>query len=97
LGYVEGQNIAIEYRWSDQTQRLLALAVELTGLKLDVIVMGDTTTTLIAEQATKDIPIVVAVFTEDPGGAGLVNSLRCPGGNITGLTIFSAEMSEANA
>jgi putative ABC transport system substrate-binding protein len=87
LGYVEGQNIAIEYRWSDQAQRLPALAIELTGLKMDVIVTGDTTTTLIAKQATRDIPIVVAVFTQDPG------ELRRPGGNVTGLGIFSAEMS----
>jgi putative tryptophan/tyrosine transport system substrate-binding protein len=57
LGYVEGQNMAIEYRWSDQTQRLPALAAELTGLKVDVIVTADTTATLVAKQATKDIPI----------------------------------------
>jgi putative tryptophan/tyrosine transport system substrate-binding protein len=93
LGYVEGQNIAFEYRWSDQAQRLPALAVELTGLKVDVIVAGNTNTMLIAQQATKDIPIVVAVFTDDQGAAALVNSFRHPGGNITGISVFAPEMS----
>jgi putative tryptophan/tyrosine transport system substrate-binding protein len=93
LGYVEGENIAIEYRWSDQAQHLPALAVELTGLKMDIIVTGDTTTTLVAKQTTKDIPIVAAVFTEDPVAAGLVDSLGHPGGNLTGISILAPEMS----
>jgi putative tryptophan/tyrosine transport system substrate-binding protein len=74
LGYVEGRNIAFEYRWSDQTQRLPALAAELTGLRVDVIVAGDTTTTSAVKQATKDIPIVAAVFVDDPVASGLVIS-----------------------
>jgi putative tryptophan/tyrosine transport system substrate-binding protein len=72
LGYVEGQNIAFEYRWSDQAQRLPALAAELTGSKVDVIVTADTTAALVAKQATKDIPIVAATLTEDPVATGLV-------------------------
>jgi putative tryptophan/tyrosine transport system substrate-binding protein len=55
VGYVEGQNITSEYRWSDQARPLLALAAELTSLKIDVIVTADATATLVAEQATKDI------------------------------------------
>ena len=66
LGYVEGQNITFEYRWSDQTQRLPALAAELTNLKMDVIVTADATSTLVAKQATKAIPVVAAAFSEDP-------------------------------
>ena len=92
LGYVEGQNIAIEYRWSEQTERLPALALELSSLKMDVIVAGDTNTTLVARQATKDIPIVAAVFTDDPVAAGLVDNLRRPRGNVTGMSVFAPEM-----
>jgi putative ABC transport system substrate-binding protein len=93
LGYVEGRNIAFEYRWSDQAQRLPALAAELTGLRVDVIVAGDTTTTSAVKQATKDIPIVAAVFVDDPVASGLVNSLSQPGGNLTGTYLFAPEMS----
>src|SRR5215471_1085720 len=93
FGYVEGQNIVFEYRWSDQMQRLPAFAAELRDLKMDVIVTADATATLVAKQATKDIPIVAAVFTEDPVAAGLVESLRRPGGNVTGISILAPEMS----
>jgi putative ABC transport system substrate-binding protein len=93
FGYVEGQNIVFEYRWSDQAQRLPALAAELTDLKMDAIVTADATATLVVKQATKDIPIVAAVFTEDPVAAGLVESLRRPGGNLTGISILAPEMS----
>jgi putative tryptophan/tyrosine transport system substrate-binding protein len=93
LGYVEGKNIVFAYRWSDQTQRLPAFAAELTDLKMDVIVTADPTTTLVAKQATKDIPIVAAIFIDDPVGAGLVESLRHPGGNLTGISILAPEMS----
>jgi putative ABC transport system substrate-binding protein len=92
LGYVEGRNTTFEYRWSDQGQRLPDLASELMGLKPDVIVTGDTTTAVVAKQATKDIPIVAAVFTEDPIAAGLVDSLRRPGGSVTGTYLFTPEM-----
>jgi putative ABC transport system substrate-binding protein len=79
LGYVEGQNVVIEYRWSDQAQRLPALAVELTGSRMEVVVAGEETTALAAKQAAKDIPIVIAVFNSDPVATGLANSLRRPG------------------
>jgi putative tryptophan/tyrosine transport system substrate-binding protein len=92
LGYVEGQNIAIEYRWSDQAQRLPALAVELTGSRMDVVVAGEETTALAAKQAAKDIPIVIAVFNSDPVASGLANSLGRPGGNLTGISILAPEM-----
>jgi ABC-type uncharacterized transport system substrate-binding protein len=69
------QNIAIEYRWSDQAQRLSALAVEPAGLKVDVIVAGEETTALAAKQVAKDIPIVIAVFNSDLVAAGLAHSL----------------------
>jgi len=92
LGYVVGQNIAIEYRWSDQAQRLPALAVELAGLRTDVIVAGEDTAALAAKQAAKDIPIVTVVFNSDPVTAGLANSLRRPGGNLTGISILAPEM-----
>jgi putative ABC transport system substrate-binding protein len=92
LGWVVGQNIAIEYRWSDQAQRLPALAVELAGLRTDVIVAGEETTALAAKRAGKDIPIVTAVFNSDPVTAGLANSLRRPGGNLTGISILAPEM-----
>jgi putative tryptophan/tyrosine transport system substrate-binding protein len=93
LGYVEGQNLAIEYRWSDQAQRLPVLAAELTGLKMDVMVTVDAAATLAAKQATKAIPIVAAIFAEDPVAAGLVDSLSRPGGNVTGISILAPEMS----
>ena len=93
LGYIEGQNSIIEYRWSDQMDLLPALAAALTELKVDVIVAGDGTRAKAAEQATREIPIVVAVFTDDPVAAGLIGSLGHPGGNITGLALFAPEMS----
>src|SRR6516165_5282864 len=93
LGYTEGQNSIIEYRWSDQMGLLPALAATLTELKVDVIVAGDGTRAKAAEQATQEIPIVVAVFTDDPVAAGLITSLGHPGGNITGLALFAPEMS----
>jgi putative ABC transport system substrate-binding protein len=93
LGYTEEQNSIIEYRWSDQMGLLPALAATLTELKVDVIVAGDGTRAKAAEQATREIPIVVAVFTDDPVAAGLITSLGHPGGNITGLALFAPEMS----
>ena len=93
LDYVEGQNSVIEYRWSDQVDRLTSLAAALTELKVDIIVAGDGTTAKAAKQATRDIPIVVAVFTDDPVAAGLAGSLGHPGGNVTGITLFAPEMS----
>jgi putative ABC transport system substrate-binding protein len=92
LGYVEGQNIVIEYRWAEgKYDRFPNLAAELVRLKVDVIVTGGTPSTQAAMQATKAIPIVM-VGTGDPLRTGLVASLARPGGNVTGLTQLGAEV-----
>jgi len=92
LRYIEGQNIAIEYRFaSGQVERLPRLAAELVRLKVDVIVANSTASALAAKQATSTIPIVFAVVA-DAVGAGLVANFAQPGGNITGLTSSSAEL-----
>jgi putative ABC transport system substrate-binding protein len=87
LGYVEGQNIAIEYRSAEgKLDRLPDLAVELVGPKVDVLVSGGgNSATRALKQATTLIPIVMT-FGSDPVAAGFVSSLARPGGNITGLT-----------
>ena len=91
LGWVEGRNIRIEHRDAEgQAERLPALAAELVGLNADVIVTVDTPPTQAAKQATRTIPIVVAV-SADPVGAGLVESLAHPGGNTTGLSLLVPE------
>jgi putative ABC transport system substrate-binding protein len=92
LGYVEGKNIAFEYRSADnRLDRLPGLADELVRLKVDVLVMFTTTAALAAKNATKTIPIVF-LTTGDPVAAGLVDSLARPGGNITGLTLVGTEL-----
>ncbi len=92
LGYIEGQNIAIEYRFAGgQVERLPELAAELVHLKLDVIVVPYTPPALAAKRATSTIPIVFAVVA-DAVGAGLIANFARPGGNITGLTSNSAEL-----
>jgi ABC-type uncharacterized transport system substrate-binding protein len=93
LGYLEGQNSVIEYRWSDQMDDLPSLVAALTEMKVDVIVTGDDSTAMAAKQATREIPIVGAAFTDYPVAAGLVSSLGQPGGNVTGLALFAPEMS----
>jgi putative tryptophan/tyrosine transport system substrate-binding protein len=91
LGWVEGANIAIQYRDAGgQLDRLGPLAAELVALDVDVIVTVDTPPTQAAEQATSTIPIVIAV-SADPVGAGLVKSLSHPGGNATGLSLLAPE------
>jgi putative tryptophan/tyrosine transport system substrate-binding protein len=91
LGWIEGKNISIEYRDAEgQADRLRALAAELVGLKVDVIVTVDTPPTQAAKQATDTVPIVIAV-SADPVGAGLVASLARPGGNVTGLSLLAPE------
>jgi len=93
LGYVEGKNIVMEYRYAEgKLDRLPALAAELVRLKLDVIVTGGPTPTRAAKAATSTIPIVMAQHT-DPVGSGSVASLARPGGNITGLSTLSPEIS----
>ena len=89
LGWIEGQNLALEYRFAaGQLDRLPALAAELVGLKVDVILAGSTPGALAAKNATGTIPIVM-VTTGDPVGGGLVPSLARPGGNLTGVTALS--------
>jgi putative ABC transport system substrate-binding protein len=92
LGYIEGQSIAVEYRFaSGQVERYPALAAELVRLKVDVIVAPATPQALAAKQATSSIPIVF-VLVADAVGAGLITNFARPGGNITGLTSSSAEL-----
>jgi putative ABC transport system substrate-binding protein len=92
-GYIEGQNIVIEYRFAEgKPDRLPILATELARLKVDVIVVVSTTGAQAAKDATKVIPVVMAT-SGDPVGSGLVSSLARPGGNITGLTLVSPELS----
>ena len=88
LGYIEGQNILVEYRWADgRFERLPALAAELARSNVDVIVAQNTVAALAAKHATSTIPIIV-VTAGDPVGSGLVASLARPGGNVTGLSLF---------
>ena len=93
LGYVEGQNILIQYRRAQgNMDRIPALVAELVQLKVDVIFTANTPAALAAKKATTSIPIVI-VAASDPVEAGLVDSLARPGGNVTGLTRFTAELS----
>jgi len=92
LGYVEGRNIAIEYRSADgKRERVPDLAAELVRLKVDVIVTDGAGPSQDAKKATSTIPIVMT-SSGDPVGIGLIASLSHPGGNVTGLTSFSAEL-----
>jgi ABC-type uncharacterized transport system substrate-binding protein len=90
LGWVEGRNVAIEYRWAEgHSERFAEIAAEFVRLKVDVIVTSGPPV-LAAKQATSLIPIVFAVAA-DPVGTGMVASLARPGGNVTGLSIQSTE------
>jgi len=91
LGWIDGRNLAIEYRWTEgRNERYAENAAELVRLKVDVIVTMATVPTLAAKQATAVIPIVFAA-SGDPVGTGLVASLARPGGNVTGLSAQTAE------
>lgn len=92
LGYVEGRNLIIDYRWTDRRdERMPAFAAEIVRLRADVIVARTTFTTLAVKRATSVIPIVMA-NAADPVGAGIVASLARPGGNVTGLSQNSSEI-----
>jgi ABC-type uncharacterized transport system substrate-binding protein len=93
LGWVEGQDIAIEYRWAEgKYDRLPELAAELIRLKVDVIVTNASRAAVAAKQATSIIPVVFEVMGE-PVSMGLVASLARPGGNLTGVSSFGSELS----
>jgi putative tryptophan/tyrosine transport system substrate-binding protein len=92
LGYEEGRNIVIEYRWAEgEYERFPALIAELVASNVDVIVTAGTPASLAVKKATTTIPLVM-VAVGDPVATGLVASLARPGGNITGLTSISSEM-----
>jgi putative tryptophan/tyrosine transport system substrate-binding protein len=88
LGYVEGQNIAIEYRFADKNDQLPALGAELVNLPVDIILASATPASSAAKAATSTIPIVMG-GSGDPVGTGLVASLAHPGGNVTGMSNFT--------
>jgi putative tryptophan/tyrosine transport system substrate-binding protein len=93
LGYAEGRNLSIEWRFADgEVGRLAGLAADLVKLKVDVIVAGATPVISAAQKATATIPIVMA-SSNDPVGSGFVESLGRPGHNITGLSILSTDLS----
>ena len=93
LGYVEGRNIVIEWRFAEgKIDRLSAFAAELVGLKVEVIVTGGPADTRAAKDATSTIPVVMS-FDNDPVANGFVASLARPGGNVTGLLTLAPELS----
>jgi putative ABC transport system substrate-binding protein len=92
LGYVEGKNIVIEFRWAEGNyDRLPALATELVHLQVDVLMTHSNPGVLAAKQATTTIPIIM-IISGDAVGSGLVRSLNRPGGNVTGQTFFNPEL-----
>ena len=93
LGYVEGKNILVEYRYVEgKSDRIPGLVAELVQLKVDALVMRPQPAIRAAKQATKTIPVIM-VTTQDPVAAGFINSLARPGGNITGITTLQRELS----
>ena len=97
LGWVEGKNITIEYRFAEgKDDRLPELAADLVRLKVDLIVVSGGPTAFAAKKATTTIPIVMATFA-DPVGEGLVASLARPGGNVTGFSSLATELNTQKA
>jgi putative ABC transport system substrate-binding protein len=93
LGYVEGETIALEVRWAEgRYERMPELVAEMVRLKVDVLVVAATPGALAAKKATTTIPVVM-VGVGDPVGSGLVASLARPGGNLTGLSLLTPEIS----
>ena len=93
LGYVDGQTIAIEWRWGqDRVEGLVELAADLAGRNVDVLVTGGTPAAKALKNATATIPIVMAIIG-DPVASGLVQSLARPGGNATGFSIVAPDLS----
>jgi putative tryptophan/tyrosine transport system substrate-binding protein len=91
LGYIEGQNLVVEYRWAEgQADRLRDLAADLAQLKMDVLVTAGTPASRAAQHATRTISIVMA-HVGDPVGMGLVTSLARPGGNSTGVSVIGID------
>jgi putative ABC transport system substrate-binding protein len=92
IGWVEGRNVMIEYRWGEgRTERFAEIAAEFVRLNVDLIVTHNTPPTLAAKKATSTIPIIFAT-AGDPGGSGIVSSLSKPGGNVTGLSSQAPEI-----
>jgi putative tryptophan/tyrosine transport system substrate-binding protein len=92
VGWIEGRNVAIEYRWAEgRNERAAEIAAEFVRLKVDIIVASATLTVVAARQATSVIPIVFAAVA-DPVGTGLVTSLARPGGNVTGLSLQQTDL-----
>jgi len=92
LGYIEGKNIFIEYRWAEgKYERFPALIAELVASKVDLIVTAGTPASLAVKKATMSIPLVM-IAVGDPVGTGLIASLAHPGGNITGLTSIASDL-----
>jgi ABC-type uncharacterized transport system substrate-binding protein len=92
LGYIEGKNIVIEWRWAEgKYERFPSLIAELIASKVDLIVTAGTPATIALKKATTTLPLVM-IAVGDPVGSGLIASLAHPGGNLTGLTSISPEL-----